>query len=240
MQALCVGINYQGSNQALAGCINDAENFQQLLTKANYNPIEVLTDNSTILPTRADILRSLVDLVLSEANQLVFTYSGHGTRDRDTDGDEEDGFDECLVALDGIIRDDELRGVFQLLRPEQRLIVILDCCHSGTGLDLAYNLWSNPAATSYKMVRNRKQLETKGQVIMLSGCLDNQYSADTFMAGQYQGALSGTFNELYNKDLTYRQFVAKLRVQLKTNGYQQTPMLSSGQKLSLSEQMNWW
>ena len=77
---------------------------------------------------------------------LFFTFleKGHGGKVRDDGVDEEDGYDETLIPLDygteGQIRDDDLlknlvipmaRGVF--------VTSIMDCCHSGTVLDLPFN-----------------------------------------------------------------------------------------------------
>jgi hypothetical protein len=73
-----------------------------------------------------------------------FFRTGHGGKLRDDGMDEEDGYDETLIPLDyaveGQIRDDDLlrslvipmaRGVF--------VTSIMDCCHSGTVLDLPFN-----------------------------------------------------------------------------------------------------
>lgn len=69
-------------------------------------------------------------------------YSGHGTWNRDSaERDEPDGRDELLCPLDGYISDDELYT--QLFKPLRQkggtLVVLMDCCHSATTLDMRYN-----------------------------------------------------------------------------------------------------
>lgn len=70
-------------------------------------------------------------------------YSGHGGRLPDESGDEEDGMDETIIPIDfkrrGQIRDDDLLKYF--VKPMKRGVTvtcIMDCCHSGTVLDLPY------------------------------------------------------------------------------------------------------
>jgi hypothetical protein len=69
--------------------------------------------------------------------------TGHGGKLKDQDGDEKDGYDETLVPLDygsaGQIRDDDLYNI--LVAPMKEGVFatcIMDCCHSGTVLDLPY------------------------------------------------------------------------------------------------------
>lgn len=70
-------------------------------------------------------------------------YSGHGTKVPDLNGDEDDGYDEALVPLDfdrsGVILDDDLYEIFvKGLPPGVHVVALMDCCHSGTVLDLPY------------------------------------------------------------------------------------------------------
>ena len=73
-------------------------------------------------------------------------YSGHSARVKDDESGEEaaDGHDETLVPLDyktsGIIRDDDLfeAVIKPALKPDVCLTSIMDCCHSGSVLDLPY------------------------------------------------------------------------------------------------------
>lgn len=68
---------------------------------------------------------------------------GHGGKLKDDNGDEKDGFDETLVPLDyntaGQIRDDDLyKCLVGGLKEGVYATFIMDCCHSGSVLDLPY------------------------------------------------------------------------------------------------------
>lgn len=97
------------------------------------------------LPTRANIINGFKWLRngAKSGDSLILHYSGHGGSVKDTDGDEEDGYDETLVPLDyasaGQIVDDEVHDVLVRGLPSGvRLFAITDCCHSATVLDLPY------------------------------------------------------------------------------------------------------
>lgn len=71
-------------------------------------------------------------------------------------GDEEDGYDETLIPVDfqqhGQIRDDDLlRILVHPLKKGVTMTCLMDCCHSGTVLDLPYRF----TADGDKMVRQR-------------------------------------------------------------------------------------
>lgn len=79
----------------------------------------------------------------NKLNGIFDMKIGHGGRLRDDDGDEADGYDETLIPLDyesaGQIRDDDL--LKYLVVPMQAGVFVtsvMDCCHSGTVLDLPY------------------------------------------------------------------------------------------------------
>jgi hypothetical protein len=79
-----------------------------------------------------------------DGDVVYLHYSGHGVKLADDDGDEADGFDECLVPLDfqtkGIIRDDDLLKILVKPMAEGVFVTsIMDCCHSGSILDLPYS-----------------------------------------------------------------------------------------------------
>lgn len=151
-RAVMIGINYVGHSQGeLRGCHNDVLNMKKYIM--NVHGFE--EDNITVLmddgehtePTKENMIAAYKKVVAeSEAGDAVFLhYSGHGTKLRDDDRNEEaDGYDEALVPLDynsgaGMVRDDDLYDI--LIKPLAQgvhMVSLMDCCHSGTILDLPY------------------------------------------------------------------------------------------------------
>jgi hypothetical protein len=77
------------------------------------------------------------------ASTTILLFLGHGGKLKDDNGDEKDGYDETLVPLDyataGQIRDDDLYKMLVAGLPEGVFATfIMDCCHSGSVLDLPY------------------------------------------------------------------------------------------------------
>jgi hypothetical protein len=97
------------------------------------------------IPTKHNIrmgLRWLVQGVQS-GDSLVFHFSGHGSRQRDHNMDEIDGYDETLCPVDyrteGMIVDDEINATIVRPLPHgAKLHAIVDACYSGTMLDLPF------------------------------------------------------------------------------------------------------
>lgn len=152
-KALLVGINYFGTDSELHGCINDVHNMVTFLSERYgfaKDDMVILTDDQThpkAIPTRQNMLGAMQWLV-SDArpnDNLFFHYSGHGGRTQDLDGDEEDGYDECIYPVDfkqtqpGYILDDEIHDILVRSLPMGcRLTGLFDCCHSGSVMDLPY------------------------------------------------------------------------------------------------------
>lgn len=242
--ALLVGINYQGTSNQLAGCINDVENAKKWLLTQGYQEenITLLTDDTHIKPTKSNIIKALVHLFVSDADQLYFHYSGHGTSVRDRNGDEADGLDECLCPLDfmtcGFIVDDELKHLLGLLSSKKRLFAVLDCCHSGTAMDLAYGVYKRFGGFGgFRLILENHNSETKAEVVMLSGCKDSQTSADAYEEGESQGALTYAFLKVMEKKVTYEGLIQGVRKILKNRRYAQVPNLSSGKRIDLKDQV---
>ncbi|EGF82355.1 hypothetical protein BATDEDRAFT_9780 [Batrachochytrium dendrobatidis JAM81] len=148
-RALYIGINYAGSKSALRGCIQDVQNVSKYIGATSiFKESKVLTDDlqdPAALPTRANILAAFHWLVAGAKNGDAFFlhYSGHGAYQKDTDGDEEGGYDQTIVPLDheqaGQITDDEMNAILVHPLPKgARLTAVFDCCHSGSVLDLPY------------------------------------------------------------------------------------------------------
>jgi metacaspase-1 len=134
-QALCIGINdYPGTGSDLAGCVNDAHDWADELTKRSFET-EIMLDAQATGEGMRSAMRRLLQNAKS-GDTVVITYSGHGTWVRDDNGDEPDGRDEALVphdiAANGPLLDDELYEILCDRARGVRAVMISDSCHSGT------------------------------------------------------------------------------------------------------------
>mmetsp|Transcript_19757 Transcript_19757/g.28839 ORF Transcript_19757/g.28839 Transcript_19757/m.28839 type:complete len:312 (-) Transcript_19757:238-1173(-) len=148
-RAVLIGINYVGQDGELAGCHNDVLNMKEYLMDVHdfkeRNMTILMDDGMHEEPTRDNIMAAYRMLTQeSQPGDVCYThYSGHGGKLRDDNGDESDGYDETLIPVDyqraGQIRDDDLLRNFVLPMPRGVFVTsIMDCCHSGTILDLPY------------------------------------------------------------------------------------------------------
>ena len=108
--------------------------------------IEILMDDGEHTePTAKNIMAAYARLAAeSEAGDAVFChYSGHGCSIPDQDGDEADGKDEALCPIDfqqsGVLRDDDVFATLVApMKAGVTVTCVMDCCHSGSILDLPY------------------------------------------------------------------------------------------------------
>lgn len=253
--ALCVGINdYPGTGSDLAGCVNDAQDWAEELTKRGFDT-ELLLDGEAIGEAmRAGIRRKLAQS--GSGDTVVITYSGHGTWVRDDNGDEPDGRDEALCPYDiftnGPLLDDELYDILCERERGTRVVMISDSCHSGTVARMAPSLretadkvkflppsvFLSPeeAARAAKMPRVLAG-RPRHAALLLSGCQDLEYSYDAHFGGRPNGAFTyvalAALREL-PAGATYRDWMAAIAKHLPSQDYPQTPGLDGS-----SSQRSW-
>ena len=230
-KALLVGINYLNTPYALSGCIDDTNRMKDLLSLHGFNDFKILTDLTSVKPSKTNILNELKNLIVNakSGDVLFFYYSGHGSYTYDRNGDERDGRDETLVSSDlQSVLDDEIKSILQNhLSREITIIGMFDSCHSGTILDLKYNYLDSDNYDKYS--ENNKVSECNGNVIMISGCMDSQTSAEALIENKAQGALTWSFINCLNKtpNCSWRELLKNMRDSLKTNQFTQIPQLST-------------
>jgi metacaspase-1 len=144
----------------------------------------------------------------------------------------------CPADLDwdNPFRDDWLRTTFDALPEDVSLTVIMDCCHSGTNTramlppDAPVRPRYLPSPRRLAAVESGRGVAKKSSAkrsrsarsggkpkdivnaqlreILITGCRDTQTSADAFINGKYNGALTFALVEAIRKSkgrLTYRQ-----------------------------------
>ena len=239
-RAILIGCNYTATPSIkLTGCINDIVNVRNVLIDAyGYSDSNIFTlrdDDKTKLPNKTNILNIINKVVaMSSANDMLWIhYSGHGTRIKDTNGDEVDGFDECIVPCDyntaGVVTDDELFAI--LKNAKCRTMICLDSCYSGSGCDLQYTINYNNGII-VKSVNTRTRSIANTNVVMLSGCRDEQTSADAYdtVSSRGVGAFTQTLLETLrasDHNIALLPLYTRLCANLKTYGFTQIPVLSS-------------
>jgi hypothetical protein len=232
----------------LAGCINDAASMLDYAQKRGYVG-ELLTDDTAVKPTRNNVLQAIGRLVrdTQDGDELLFHFSGHGSRSWDISKDEHDGQDETIICLDSLpVSDDDLFSVLvhPILAKNCRLVAIFDCCHSGTQLDLRYRYEYNAKrAGAFSCVPCANNMHNnvphRAKVMQLGACLDNQTAADisdpqTSMAyGAFTHALLGILTRCSTLD----QILKQLHMEMQSKSYSQRPQLTSLNRLSLEEEM---
>jgi uncharacterized caspase-like protein len=164
----------------------------------------------------------------------------------------------CPADLDwkDPMRDDWLRTTIDGLKAGVSLTVIMDCCHSGTNtraitppdapIKERYlpSPWDLVAAESRRRLRGRMTGELRRSTpaarratdivaadlpeLLITGCRDTQTSADAFIDGSYNGALTHSLVAAIAKKkgkLTYRELHDLATKTLKKGGYDQVPQL---------------
>ena len=155
--ALLVGVaNYRHPDSNLIFPEQDVEVFRgYLIQQHGFEAGEIRTLLSS--QATAEAMKVEFDRLVKSAqpgDAVVFFFSGHGTQVEDMDDDELDGLDESLCAYDHDSQDkdthftdDELRAYLGALKTD-RVLVVMDCCHSGTGTRVG----GIPAKQGIKMI----------------------------------------------------------------------------------------
>lgn len=233
-RALLVGCNYYGTPYELGGCITDMQSLNDKF-KDTYNA-EIITDLTNKKPTRSTILSEFATL-LDSANSgdtILFAFSGHGSHTTDLNKDEMDGQDEMIVSCDlqGVLDDEFKKIINQKLKVGVTLLALFDSCHSGSVLDLKYSYPDYSVGVASKL----DSIDTTGTVIMISGCMDNQTSAEAnITGGKASGAMTWALLEtLKQSPSSWKELLTNMRNKLNGSGFNQIPQLSSGRPIDTS------
>jgi len=251
--AVLIGINkYDPSlNADLNGCVNDVDNMYKVLTETygfKHDNVRLLTDYRATGEAMFDRIEWLLSHTVP-GDELVLHYSGHGSQIRDRDGDElKDYMDEILCPTDldwdRPFIDDDISWLFNKKADGVFLTFICDSCHSGT-MTRATTAFSGPEEKPDKPryiqppldIKSREGIEDLNvqQVgadtldhVLISGCRDDQTSADAYIDGMWQGAMTASLIQAIKKN-PYRDWTnihADVIAILNANSYTQRPQLS--------------
>ena len=154
------------------------------------------------------------------------------------------------------LRDDWLRKMFDTLPAGVSFTTIMDCCHSGTntraiqppdvkvkqrylpspwGLAASESGRSLPRKVTSELRRSSRSTRKAKDIVnaelpevLITGCRDTQTSADAFINGRFNGALTFALVEAIRKSkgrLTYRELHDRASTVLKAKKFEQVPQL---------------
>ena len=240
-KALLIGSNYNRTPEIkLNGCINDIVNIESVLInnfhyeKKNIKELRDDSNDPHVLPTRANILNNLIELIKESEHlsEIWFHYSGHGSQVFDITNKIKDGIEEVIVPVDyksaGFIIDLEIFNIIQ--NAKCKLIMVFDCCHSGSVCDLEWSFeYKNNAFVKYQI--DDKELKNPN-IFCFSGCKDSQTSADVFNNQEKRsfGAFTDAFIHCLkenNMNVSILRLYADICKYVRSEGFEQTPNLSS-------------
>jgi hypothetical protein len=166
----------------------------------------------------------------------------------------------CPTDLDwkDPLTDDWLRTTFDKLKAGVRLTVVMDCCHSGTNtraiaspdepvinryLPSPWDIMAQESGRRLRgtvrgtLRRSRRAARRRSNVlaanigeVLITGCRDTQTSADAYIGGSYNGALTyslvAALREAKGK-VTNRQLHANTVAKLRQQDFDQVPQLEA-------------
>jgi len=255
-RALIVGINYVGTGHELRGCLNDAHNMNVLLAgQYKFDEVKLVIEKEAT----TDGIKAGLEWLITGAKPgdvLVFHYSGHGSQL--PSATEKDGYQEIICPIDlnwvdKVITDETLRKIFNRVPNGVNTTVILDCCHSGTGLnqDVSYSTSLEKLEAVTKVIVNTDpsrfleppegliapevdhvvdwtaERDINSGAMLIAACQAHQTSADAHIDGSYQGAATAGLIKILTikPDSTYVQLTDDLTNFMVVNGFTQRPEL---------------
>lgn len=165
-------LDYTGTSAPLTAS-QDGKNILDLVKKCGIENVTYMKDKQCHLSAVKEAITTVCKRC-EEGDYFVFFYAGHGVQIKDQDGDEEDGMDEALALVTPagkidfkyFLRDDDFAELIaKHTKKGVNILILCDCCHSGTIGDFDRRCWAGHTALS------------------MSGCRDSQTAGDTGKGG---------------------------------------------------------
>ena len=254
-RALHIGINdYPGTQNDLRGCVNDAARWKEVAQRRSFSSFVTLLNNQA---TTSNVKKEMKKIIKNSKKDdtLLITYSGHGSKVVDTNGDELDKVDETWFLYNGHLVDDEIRAMLSEVADGVKVIIISDSCHSGTVTRALFSTlyaddYSKPrymppkdaieCATigSLEAIRPLGLPEKDMNHILITGCKSTEYSYDAHF-DKPMGAMTYYATQIIdsNPDITYNEFYTLLKKKLPSSKYPQSPQLEGSDEMKNSKML---
>ncbi|HEY0602361.1 MAG TPA: caspase family protein [Herpetosiphonaceae bacterium] len=266
--ALLVGIDrYPRPIPPLRGCVNDIQVIETLLRERVAGGEFVL--EPLVLTNEAATRQAVIDGFrqhLGKAGRddiALFYYSGHGSQEQSPPEFweiEPDHLDETLVCYDSRfpgrydLADKELsKLIAELAAREPQIVVVLDCCHSGSGtraseaesvrrapIDLRPrpldSFLVSPSEVPTRTTRGTEESATslvalpRGRHIVMAACRDEEEAKEYQGDGQHRGAFSYFLTQTLERAggrVSYRDLFKRAQAQVQGAVLRQAPQIEA-------------
>jgi hypothetical protein len=253
-----IGIGYQGTKvNALTGTVNDSLNVTKALTsKYGYNITNLNDKNysktNAKYPSKKNIIFWLSKLLreAKDGDELFIGYAGHGIQlqANSSNKEEVDLKDEAIIPADynfddkTAIIDDEISNLITMglnNKPNCKLFILFDCCHSGTAADLRYTFNYHHSKRDFTYSDSKNTNNFKSKVILLSGCRDDQVSWEDLISlsgggKSRQGVMSSAFIHVISRNPKSMSNIFEIvkEMYVFTSPYKQQPQISCNYDIS--------
>lgn len=220
------------------GCEHDVDNMVKVLSSAGKYEFNILKTEEATASAILTGIESAASL-LEAGDMFVFYFSGHGGYKPDLNGDEKDGQDETLCTFASEIVDDDLAKRWAEFAASVRIVMLSDCCYSGTNESFIGMSAIKEAAPVRAVQKARKPIrfaaKTSGeipgmqaQLIHFGACRDDQESAAGPAGGAFTLELVGVWKENDEANFSgYRQLYEAIRTRLPNKRYPQVPQFNT-------------
>jgi hypothetical protein len=245
---VCVGLNdYPGTDHDLSQCVNDMNRIATRLELVGFDVVRIKDQEATTANFMVKV-RSMAARAVS-GDEIVISYSGHGSYQPDENGDEPDTFDEVICLYDRDFSDDEFRVLLNEFKDGVKITVILDSCFSGTATRAM--LFGQPRRVKFRPPKsplappvfriNKSFLRSDEESmnhILLSGCSDTEYSYEGSNGGAFTNALCAIVDnqKRINGSINFATFAALIKMYLPSREFPQTPQVE-GRELRKNDTM---
>jgi len=191
---------YKGWPGKCPGCDIDAWIMQCLITSYD-NPCSAIYNEQATLPGIIAAADQALNRLATDG-LLFLSISGHGSHTRDLNSDEISGQDQQLCLWNTRLTDDDvwlLLNRIRTKRPDVRILMISDTCHSGSNYR-----GERPLALAPGLSKRASTGSAEPNLLHFGGCSDSSYSYGSSQGGVFTTALIDAFD----LSLTYAQWFA--------------------------------
>ncbi len=196
-------VSYNGCSMTSGcwGAEDDVDRVVHLVSAFQFLSVGLKTGQAT-----ADAVLGRLDRAARTTRPgdfFFFYFAGHGQQRPDSGGDEDDGFDELMLAYDRPLDDDELGELWREFHGGVRILAVSDSCHSGT--DFKFSGGRKRAPVQPPSVLRPSLPPMRASMIHIGAARDEE-SALAYRGG---GAFTLAFCAAFSKDFQggYRDLV---------------------------------